>query len=146
MDEGFVNAIYRGLLVYDYCIRSVPKEDVLQEIRLSILVSDAATVWSTAQRNVRRLLRQMGFNIETQMKYEIDCERLLAKDGLSEHQGNLIDELYEKYVIQNRTFRQICEEYNIPPTHSLKLYFSRVFAKDRKLNRAGKTGCQTINY
>lgn len=115
----FEQNIYRQLYKYfSFYINRIPKEDVMQEIRISILAG--GDVVKVASKNLRLLIRGYGYSL-TLGKDNFDIDRLYSNSD-QEH-NDYVDKTYNTiktmYLEEKKTAKQICEDLGVEYTKEI---------------------------
>jgi len=127
ISEKFVYRIYLDLLRYNYRIGLIPKEDVLQEIRIAGLDSDKDSIYKRSSSQVHRLLAEYGFS---EKKGKDNFYAFYEDRGFSEKEQSILDQIERFYLNENRTAREIAAIYDIDYNNKLQKILHQCFPKN----------------
>ena len=133
--EKFTAVVYRHLARFDARVSMIPREDVMQEIRYSLLICKSDTVFKVAHHYVEKLLGDYGFS-RKMGKDNYDPKRLY--DDRRRIDDDRIKVIESLYIDSNMTAKEVCRTFGIEPNNEIAKKLSRVFPKGGA--RSGKTG------
>jgi hypothetical protein len=141
--------LYSCLARFDYRVRLIPREDVLQEMRYALLTEkDLHMIHRVAWRMFRRLLRDYGYAC---LSHETGKREVPFSDfRFPEVEPELPDSdskadlLFNLYVVENYTASKICKRLGIPYSDKIRDLFKYAYKKRelRKLLRTKQGGVQ----
>lgn len=133
--EKFANGIYRQMCRYHSQLECIPRDDVMQEIRIALLTCEEDNVWEVSQRNIRQLLKMYGYSeLYRIWSGELCPHRLesMSEPTLTQEQEELIDRIEELYVVQNLSGKDVALYFGRELTPSISNCLQRCFPKYRQ--------------
>jgi hypothetical protein len=134
--------LYNYLARFDYRVRILPCEDVLQEMRYVLLSEtddDPRMIFRAAWRMFKRLSADYGYGYSP---YEMGTREVPVSDfGFPEVEPDQPDSkadlLFNLYVVENYTASEICKRLGVPYSCKIRNAFKYVYKKRelRKLLR-----------
>jgi hypothetical protein len=138
-DEKFTRIIFRYVAAFDGRVYLIPREDVLQEIRIAQLTAEQHTVFRVASHNVYNLLCDYGFS-RKKGKDAFDGKRLYddSDSFLSVEAENQLRIIEFLYIKNDFTAAKLCDFFSVPLTNKIVKSLNRLFPKGGV--RSGMTG------
>ncbi len=127
--------IYKYLSLFEPRISLVPREDVLQEIRIALFLSEKGKEFREASKLTQKLLSLYGFS---RKKGKDNFQPFYNTRELTEEEQSLLDyieKLYKQYTAQ-----ETCDILQTQCTKEIRNLLSKCFKKNTKGGRRPGSG------
>jgi len=142
LDESYVKYLYYRIKERDIRVSYIPAEDVLQEIRIAILLANDDKYFNHANNAVYHLLCAYGYSKKKGKDSEFSD---FDTESISEDSWRLIDMIEDLYRIKGYSAKQIAIIFDIQYSNNLKKALFNLFPKNMGRGGNRKNGKFT-NY
>lgn len=125
----FANYIYKRMFAYEPVLEYIDRDDVLQEIRIAILVAKPGELFKIARKLIYNLTKDYGFS---KKMGKDNFHRFYQETIFTEKEYAVLDTIEQLYQNENRTAREVAEIFDVEYTNSWQKLLCEAFPKQMR--------------